>query len=50
MIKKWISGYNNSILKSKEEHRMEFTPYIRFNGSCREAVEFYAKGRSNRRF
>ena len=22
---------------------MEFTPYIRFNGSCREAVEFYAK-------
>lgn len=21
---------------------MEFTPYIRFNGSCREAVEFYA--------
>ncbi len=22
---------------------MEFTPYIHFNGSCREAVEFYAK-------
>ena len=43
MIKKWISGYTNSILESKEEHRMEFTPYIRFNGSCREAVEFYAK-------
>lgn len=22
---------------------MEFTPYIHFNGSCREAVEFYAR-------
>ena len=22
---------------------MEFTPYIHFNGSCREAVEFYAE-------
>ena len=28
MIKKWISGYTNSILESKEEHRMEFTPVL----------------------